>query len=228
MPEWLKTAFVAGPELHLVPLAVRLAAGLALGMLVAQTYRGTRRPANITPSFPATLVLLCVLIAMVTQVIGDNVARAFSLVGALSIVRFRTVVRDTKDTAFVIYAVAVGMAVGAGQLAVAIGGMVAVTTAAVLFRDGVVLAEFVTPPLILVVRMALSPDLDGRVREILTQSATDIDLQSAGTIRHGAALELTFRLRLKLATSLPEIVAALNQVEGVQTVEIRKEAEAEL
>ena len=63
-------------------------------------------------SFTVTLVLLTILIAMVTQVIGDNVARAFSLVGALSIVRFRTVVRDTQDTAYVIFAVAVGMAVG--------------------------------------------------------------------------------------------------------------------
>ena len=52
-------------------------------------------------SFTVTLVLLTILIAMVTQVIGDNVARAFSLVGALSIVRFRTVVRDTQDTAYV-------------------------------------------------------------------------------------------------------------------------------
>ena len=60
-------------------------------------------------------MLLSILIAMVTQVIGDNIARAFSLVGALSIVRFRTVVRDTQDTAFVIFSVGVGMAVGAGN-----------------------------------------------------------------------------------------------------------------
>ena len=70
-------------------------------------------------SFVVTLVLLTILIAMVTQVIGDNVARAFSLVGALSIVRFRTVVRDTQDTAYVIFAVAVGMAVGANNFSVA-------------------------------------------------------------------------------------------------------------
>ena len=49
-------------------------------------------------------------IAMVTQVTGQNVALAFSLVGALSIVRFRTVVQDTNDTAFVIFAVAGGTA----------------------------------------------------------------------------------------------------------------------
>src|SRR4026209_160607 len=56
---------------------------------------------------------------MSTQVIGDNIARAFGLVGALSIVRFRTVVEDTRDTAFVIFAVVVGMAIGAGYSIVA-------------------------------------------------------------------------------------------------------------
>src|SRR2546430_13730647 len=62
-----------------------------------------RRPPRST-LFPYTTLFRS------TQVIGDNVARAFSLVGALSIVRFRTVVRDTQDTAYVIFAVVVGMA----------------------------------------------------------------------------------------------------------------------
>ncbi len=82
-----------------------------------------------------TLVLLSILIAMVTQVIGDNVARAFSLVGALSIVRFRTVVRDTQDTAYVIFAVAVGMAVGAAHPWLAIGAIVVIGFAAYVMRE---------------------------------------------------------------------------------------------
>ena len=83
----------------------------------------------------STLVLLCILIAMVTQVIGDNVARAFSLVGALSIVRFRTVVSDTRDTAFVIFSVIVGMAIGAGHTEVALLGFVVIVPAAALLRS---------------------------------------------------------------------------------------------
>ena len=63
---------------------------------------------------------------MVTQVIGSNVALAFSLVGALSIVRFRTVVRDTEDTAFVIFAMTAGMAVGAQNVVLALTGLVIV------------------------------------------------------------------------------------------------------
>src|SRR6187549_974627 len=122
-----------------VAVLLRLLAALGLGSVVAWIHTRTSKGAEMGASFPATLVLLAVLIAMVTQVIGDNVARAFSLVGALSIVRFRTVVRDTQDTAFVIFSVAVGMAVGAGYpwLAVAGSAVVALAAFAMKTRDGV-------------------------------------------------------------------------------------------
>jgi hypothetical protein len=112
MPDFLKDPFINGPDIAPLGVLVRLCLALVLGGVVAWIYRRTRKSAEISSSFPVTLVLLAILIAMVTQVIGDNVARAFSLVGALSIVRFRTVVRDTQDTAYVIFAVVVGMSVG--------------------------------------------------------------------------------------------------------------------
>ena len=111
------------------------------GGVVTLIYRFTRAADETAPSFTVTLVLLSILIAMVTQVIGDNVARAFSLVGALSIVRFRTVVRDTQDTAYVIFAVAVGMAVGAGHPGLAAGGLAVIGFAAFVMRKGVVAAS---------------------------------------------------------------------------------------
>jgi len=97
-------------------LAWRIGMAVILGVAVAAIYRWARRGEAIQPTFLTTLVLLAAVIAMATQVIGDNVARAFSLVGALSVVRFRTVVKDTQVTAFVIFAVVVGMASGANHL----------------------------------------------------------------------------------------------------------------
>src|SRR5258708_2333478 len=123
MMDWLTTTHDNAPGLSLAQLAIRLLLSLALGCVVAAIYRWAKPPRNGTHAFATTLVLLCVVIAMVTQVIGDNVARAFSLVGALSIVRFRTVVQDTRDTAFVIFAVVVGMAAGAGAYLVAAVGI---------------------------------------------------------------------------------------------------------
>ena len=134
MPEWLNG--VVGTEGEVAPekLAVRLVLAALLGAAVAAVYALTRKKTRTEAApFSATLVLLTVLIALVTQVIGNSVARAFSLVGALSIVRFRTVVDDTRDTSFVIFAVAVGMAVGAGSPALALVGIPVVgLTAAVL------------------------------------------------------------------------------------------------
>lgn len=140
---WLSQAFnglsSGGSGLSVWPLIVRLAAAFALGGVVAWIYRATHhRPSSredeSTQSFIATLVMLTIIIAMSTQVIGDNVARAFSLVGALSIVRFRTVVKDTRDTAFVIFSVVVGMAVGAGHVTVAVAGIIITGIAAFAVR----------------------------------------------------------------------------------------------
>ncbi|MEO6567996.1 MAG: DUF4956 domain-containing protein [Opitutaceae bacterium] len=130
MPEFLTSAFRSNAEVAPVDVLMRLFAALIFGGAVAWIYRRARGAAASSGSFPGTLVLLAVLIAMVTQVIGDNVARAFSLVGALSIVRFRTVVRDTQDTAYVIFAVVIGMSVGSQNLWVAGIGLIVVGVAA--------------------------------------------------------------------------------------------------
>src|SRR4029078_10359652 len=126
------------------------------GFVVAGVYRftlGRRDPAN---TLSTTLVLLSVLIALVTVVIGDNVARAFGLVGALSIVRFRTVVEDTRDTAFVIFAVVVGMAVGAGYPMLASGALPAVERAASVMRVRAPTANGAAPYWNLTIRVGLS------------------------------------------------------------------------
>ena len=131
---WLLQAFTSG-SVPVWLLIVRLSTAFALSGVIAWVYRSThQREDEATQSFVATLVMMTIIIAMSTQVIGDNVARAFSLVGALSIVRFRTVVKDTRDTAFVIFSVVVGMAVGAGHLTVAVIGIIITSIAAFVVR----------------------------------------------------------------------------------------------
>src|SRR6266487_1857770 len=159
MPDFLKSPFVTGPNVAPLDVLIRLLAALVLGGVVAWIYCRTRRNIDVAASFPTTLVLLSVLIAMVTQVIGDNVARAFSLVGALSIVRFRTVVRDTQDTAYVIFAVVVGMAVGARNPWVAVIGIVVVGLAAFVMMTRSEMRSSSEPDLLLSLRVGLGHDL---------------------------------------------------------------------
>ena len=99
--------------------ALRLLLAFVLGVFIVNIYRWTH--AGIPQkSFTDTLIILCMLISVVMVIIGDSIARAFSLVGALSIIRFRTAIQDPRDIGFVFYALAVGMAIGAGSPSVAV------------------------------------------------------------------------------------------------------------
>ena len=99
--------------------ALKLLLAFVLGVFIVNIYRWTH--AGIPQkSFTDTLIILCMLISVVMVIIGDSIARAFSLVGALSIIRFRTAIQNPRDIGFVFYALAVGMAIGAGNPSVAV------------------------------------------------------------------------------------------------------------
>lgn len=221
MPEFLKSAFADVPAVSPLFVLARLLLALVFGGVIAWVHRWTRRGTEPNPSFFATLVLLCVLIAMVTQVIGDNVARAFSLVGALSIVRFRTVLRDTQDTAYVIFAVVVGMAVGARNPWAATVGTGVVSLAAFLLmpRAGVPIA----PPeaYLLTLRIGLGHDLNEILGEPVKAFLQTQELISIGTARQGTSLEAVYRARLCSGTSAADFVRILNRTEGVQDIQLQ-------
>ena len=225
MPDLFRQSLLDFEAVPPLVVLVRLLSALLLGGVVALIYRLTRSESEVAPSFTATLVLLSILIAMVTQAVGDNVARAFSLVGALSIVRFRTVVRDTQDTAFVIFAVAVGMAVGAGYpwLAVAGSAVVAIAAFAMKVRNGAsITSSSDGEPFELQVRLGIGHDPQGVVGPTLDQHASDRRLMSIATARRGLALDATFRAALRNTVSADALVRDLNKTEGVQTVLLKR------
>jgi hypothetical protein len=220
MPDWLNGSVPADGEVPAAVLAARLVLAAVLGAAVAAVYFVTLRKQRAEAgSFVSTLVLLTVLIAMVTVVIGNSIARAFGLVGALSIVRFRTVVDDTRDTAFVIFAVAVGMAVGAGLPVLALIGLPVVAVAAwALSRwagDGPTDPGTGT----LVVRLAIGLDPDAVLAAVLSRHLSEFRVVSAGTARQGAALELTYSARPRDGVTAVVLVGELTRTEGVVGVE---------
>jgi hypothetical protein len=217
---WTKSFPTAGDsEWHV--LLGRLVMAFALGLIIAAVYRWTSPPRARTPSFVPTLVLLCILIAMVTQVIGDNLARAFSLVGALSIVRFRTNVRDTRDTAFVIFVVIVGMAVGSGHLTIALVGIPVAAAAARLLKDadGTPVGRHHWR---LVVRVATGINPDKLLAEVLPRWFERYTLTASGTTKQGTAVDLTYEVLPRRDVPPPDCIAGLNAVEGVQGVEFTR------
>lgn len=72
-----------------------------LSLMIGYVYRGTHRGASYTQSYVQTMVIMGMVVAIIMLIIGSNIARAFSLVGALSIVRFRNAVKDSRDVGFI-------------------------------------------------------------------------------------------------------------------------------
>ncbi|WP_192811689.1 DUF4956 domain-containing protein [Pontibacter sp. BAB1700] len=104
--------------LELFPLTIfdllsNLMVAIICGLIISWVYRITYDGPAYPTTFVNSLVILPIITSVVILLIGNNIARAFGLVGAMSIIRFRTAVRDTQDIIFIFFALAVGMAAGA-------------------------------------------------------------------------------------------------------------------
>jgi uncharacterized membrane protein YhiD involved in acid resistance len=92
------------------------------GVIIALLYKYTYKGLNYSASFTISIIMLTMITAIVIMVIGNNLARAFGMVGAMSIIRFRTAVKDASDIMFIFFALAVGLAAGVKLYSVAIVG----------------------------------------------------------------------------------------------------------
>ena len=223
MPAWLQESFVGTVPQQPALLFWRIGMALVLGGVVAGLYRWARRGQSISVTFLTTLVMLSALIAIATQVIGDNIARAFSLVGALSVVRFRTVVKDTQDTAFVIFAVVVGMAAGANQLNVALIGLIVMALGSFLLwprKQGEGWSQVESR---LSLRVTSADGIQSACEDMIRQASDRVALVGVSTARQGSAVDFEYRVRLKPGTSASLLVAELHRLEGVESVELNRE-----
>lgn len=225
MPEWLTTS-TTNIEPDITTLALRLIMAWLAGVLVALIAR-RGKPVASRDKLTLTLILMSVLIAMATQIIGDNIARAFSLVGALSIVRFRTAVPATRDIAFVLAAVVVGMAIGAGQYWVCGLGLIVVALATFSgFASGVATDIPAADPMSSNTRWRVTLLVAlHQVRgweEVLGRYCESFQLQSAQTARRGGALEVAYDCLAADIADPAELIAELNAMGNIESVAVKR------
>ncbi|QDV62324.1 DUF4956 domain-containing protein [Crateriforma conspicua] len=227
MPEWMMNVTSSEVDPTVTTLGLRLVLAWLCGMVVAWIAR-SRRPAGEPDTLSLTLILMSILIAMATQIIGDNIARAFSLVGALSIVRFRTAVPATRDVAFVLAAVVAGMAVGAGQYWVVGLGLSVVGLATFLNSSKADTSQAGTKdsestkgdkkPKAWRVTLQVGLSATEGWESELSRFAESYELLSAETTRRGAAMEMLYRVTPSADSNAVEMIAALNSVPNVESV----------
>ncbi len=197
-------------------ILINMGLAVILGMFISFVYRITHKGLSYSQSFMLTIVFITIIVSMVMMVIGNNVARAFALVGALSIIRFRTVVKDTKDTAFIFLALSAGMAAGTSSYFLAtIGTTIVLVVAAIL--DTTNYGSLYKSEFILKMRVTNSsgePVYSSVINEF-TKTANILHVEGAGD---GNSTLLTFDVIMKNELEPKDLVQSIQNIDGVSEV----------
>tara|TARA_B100001750_G_C15302742_1_gene493123 strand:+ start:125 stop:835 length:711 start_codon:yes stop_codon:yes gene_type:complete len=198
-------------------IIINLIVAFFLGFVISLVYKKTHKGLSYSQSFVLTNIFVCVIVSMVIMVIGNNLARAFALVGALSIIRFRTVVKDTKDTAFIFWSLAAGMASGTGSYFLAISGTAVISMIALVLYytnyGSIFKSEF-----IIQFRSRNSAKNKKNYNKIFSEFCKSSTLLNAESSGDGQSLKLSFDIVLKENKTYDEFIQKLSKVSGLSEV----------
>ncbi|GAB4317782.1 MAG: DUF4956 domain-containing protein [Bacteroidales bacterium] len=199
-------------------LIVNLLVALISGMIIGWVYKLVYKGNSYSATFVNSLVLLTMITSIVIMVIGNNLARAFGLVGAMSIIRFRTAVRDVQDIVFIFLSLSIGMATGVGLHLVAFGGTIIISIVIILLTT----LHYGAPPRI---NHLLQVVFDNRVlaeseiRRSLEPYANRISMVNVKGLP-GNKSEVFYRIKIRRKANGPEIINNLQQISGIDQVNI--------
>lgn len=151
------------------------------------------------------------VIGAVMLIIGSNIARAFSLVGALSIIRFRNAVKDPRDVAYIFLAMGIGMACGTGFYMVGIA-LTVITCAASLLLSFARFGEHGLTERVLRIQAPAAANFEHIFDDTLKQHTEQFNLVSAETSRMGTELDLTFSLKVGQKFSIEKLMGDLSEL----------------
>ena len=194
-------------SVSLLDMSIALALAFCIGLFIFLVYKKTFQGVMYSSSFGVTLVALTMITTIVILAVTSNVVLSLGMVGALSIVRFRTAIKEPLDIAFLFWSIAVGIVLAAGMIPLAVIGSVII---------GVILLVFVNKkshvhPYILVLECD-NQESENNAREFLAQYVTR-SIVKGKTARAGA-VELNLEVRLKEDNT--DFVTAMSCLPGVR------------
>lgn len=192
-----------------------------LSLAVSWTYRRVQSEASYSQALAHSFVVVAMVTALIMVIIGSNIARAFSLVGALSIIRFRTAIKSPLDVAFVFLAIAVGMACGTGFLwQAAVADVVILAVVLLLVQTN---AGAKPPRTEFLLSVCFHPDVDyeAALDPLLKQSFDAYSLAYVETIRQGTQREVVYSVRPRPGVPERGIIDAVAGINGNLKVSYR-------
>ena len=196
-------------SISILDMALAMVLSFFVGLFIFWIYKLTYRGVMYSSSFGVTLIGLTMISTLVILAVTSNVVLSLGMVGALSIVRFRSAIKEPLDIAFLFWSIAVGIVIAAGMLPLAVLGSLLI---------GLILVIFVSwkshdNPFILVLRCE-SEDAEVAAQTVLEANIKKLVLKSK-SVRNGE-IELHYEVRLK--DSETSFLSSVADTEGVQDV----------
>jgi len=204
--------FVADYSFESILLSLLLA--FVLGQAIAWIYSWSHSGLSYSRSFTQSLVLMTMIVSLVMYVIGNSIITAFGLLGALALIRFRNVLKDTRDTVFVFVALVIGMAVGSQRFMTAIVGTIAMSLAALYLN----MTSFGSQGRFdgyLTCRLATGLDRT-EMSQLLHRFCRAIKQVSTRQSGEDEGAELVYQVGLRDRERVGELLAGLRGMQGVQ------------
>lgn len=195
-------------SVNLLDMAIALILAFGIGMFIFLVYKKTYSGVMYSSSFATTLVALTMITTVVILAVTSNVVLSLGMVGALSIVRFRTAIKEPLDIAFLFWAIAAGIVLAAGMIPLAVIGSVII---------GAILLVFVnrkshTTPYIVVIRCA-DRESELKATDFISKQVEKCIVKSKSAQK--GAIELNMEIRMKDENT--DFVNVLAEMKGVQS-----------
>jgi uncharacterized membrane protein YhiD involved in acid resistance len=201
----------AGGGFELWQVLAALLLSFFLCLVVAYAYRATHKGMSYSVSFVHTMIMMGVTISIIMLIIGSNIARAFALVGALSIIRFRNAVKESRDVAFIFLTMAVGMASGTGFYLEAVT-FTLFSCAMIYFLYRFDIGAMTARDVLLKVYVPGDVDYTTAFNQIFFEHTQNHSLLSVESVRDGQLLELVYSIQFKSGVNETRFLEAVRKI----------------
>lgn len=212
--KFLKYQGGQGNTLETVEVAAAMGLCLVCTLAISQVYRFTHRTSGYSQSYTQSLVLLSLVTTLIMIVIGSNIARAFSLVGALSIIRFRNAVKETRDVAYIFFAMAIAMACGTRFYALGILGTVLNCATLVGMHVTNYGASNGTAERLLTIQLAPGVDPEASLGTALQELFRKASLVSMESVRQGLLTQVVYSVAPRDGVNGGQVLETISRVNG--------------
>lgn len=189
-------------------VAFVLLLSFVLSLVIGWIYRFTHKGVSYSQTYVHTLVIMGTVVSLIMLIIGSNIARAFALVGALSIIRFRNAMKETRDIGFIFMVMAVGMAVGTRFYLLAMFSTIMLSAMVVALYKLNLFAKEIRER-ILRIQLPVDRDHEEAFDDVFRKHLDEHRIISLETVRAGVLQEVVYSVVLKRSTKPKALLEAV-------------------